>query len=51
MAYIHNNNGYLSVYSNRKFVKYLGKAEDFTVEKLNYLRKKYETRRVHRKKG
>lgn len=42
MAYIHKDlNGHLSVYVKGKFIKYLGKEENYTSEKLNYLRRKY----------
>lgn len=41
MATIKNNNDYLSIYNKGKFIKYLGKEENFTPEKLNYLKRKY----------
>jgi len=34
--------GYLSIYDKGKFVKYLGKEDDYTPEKLNYLKREYE---------
>jgi len=36
-----NNQTYVSVYKNGKFVKYLGNLNNLPPEKLNYLKRKY----------
>jgi len=44
-------NGYLSVYHNHIFIAYLGKEANFTPEKLNYLKRKYNNQIKHLKEG
>ena len=40
MVTIKSSKGYLCIYDKGKFVQYLGKEENYTPEKLNYLKRK-----------